>query len=243
MRISRLYIDSPLKTGIQVSLDAEQLNYVSRVLRLKAGYELIVFNGNGGEFFATISELHKKAGTIVVGKFRDIDLESPLDITLVQGISRGERMDYTLQKAVELGVNRITPVFTERTVVNLEGARLASRMHHWQGIIRSACEQCGRNIIPDLSRAVSLTEHLNIDSAEHKLMLHANTDKTFTHLDYQQGAISLLIGPEGGLSDIERNKAVNKGFQTITMGPRILRTETAGIAALASLQVLFGDIG
>lgn len=241
MRISRLYIDSPLKTGADVQLDAEQLNYVSRVLRLKAGYELTVFNGKGGEFSATVKELHKKAGVLAIGEFHDINKESPLDITLVQGISRGERMDYTLQKAVELGVTRIAPVFTERTVVNLEGERLNSRLHHWQGVIRSACEQSGRNTPPALLNAVTLDDWLNTDQAEYKMMLHAGSGKSLKDIDYKQGSISLLVGPEGGLAEHECDKALAQGFTGIRMGPRILRTETAGLAALASLQVLYGD--
>ena len=242
MRVSRLFIDTPLKTGAQVSLDADLLNYVSRVLRLKVGTELTIFNGEGGEYSATITELHKKAGTIKVGTFSDTDLESPLNITLAQGISRGERMDYTLQKAVELGVTHIVPLFTERCVVNLKGERLESRLHHWQGIVRSACEQCGRNTLPDVQSALSLNEWLKTGDAEHRLMLHAQSDKTFKNFGYQQGKISLLIGPEGGLADDERVKALSYGYQGVRMGPRILRTETAGLAALASLQSLYGDL-
>ena len=243
MRISRLYIDSPLKSGSQVNLDPEQLNYVSRVLRLKTGFELTVFNGEGGEYSATVSELHKKAGTLVIGEFRDINNESPLNITLVQGISRGERMDYTLQKAVELGVTRIVPVFAERTVVNLKDERLASRMLHWQGIIRSACEQSGRNILPVLADAMPISEWLETDQSDCKLMLHAHATNSFREAPCSQGSISLLIGPEGGLSEDEQQKAMNSGFTGVRLGPRILRTETAGIAALACLQVMHGDAG
>lgn len=243
MRISRLFIDSPLKTGTEVQLDADQLNYVSRVLRLKAGYDLTVFNGEGGEFSATVAELHKKAGILEIGEYHDTDVESPLDITLVQGISRGERMDYTLQKAVELGVSRIVPVFADRTVVNLEGERLASRMHHWEGVIRSACEQCGRNKLPEISPAMKLNDWFAVDTADYRLMLQAGSNNTLSDFGYQCGNISLLIGPEGGLADNEQEKAVQSGFTGVSMGPRILRTETAGIAALASLQVLYGDAG
>jgi 16S rRNA (uracil1498-N3)-methyltransferase len=243
MRISRLFINAPLKTGSTVSLLAEQLNYISRVLRLKPGDELTLFNGLGGEYSATIMELNKKEGLVMIGGFRSTELESPLDITLAQGISRGERMDYTLQKAVELGVTRFVPVFTERCVVNLTGDRLASRQHHWQGIISSACEQCGRNTLPELIQAMSLRDWLASDKADHRLMLHAAAGNSLRSLNLDQGRVSLLIGPEGGLAENERDDALAKGYQRIQLGPRILRTETAGIAALACLQALYGDAG
>lgn len=243
MRISRLFINTPLKTGNTVSLLADQLNYISRVLRLKTGDELTLFNGLGGEYRATIMELHKKDALVSIGEFRNIDIESPLDITLAQGISRGERMDYTLQKAVELGVTRFVPLFTERCVVNLSGDRLASRLHHWQGIVRSACEQCGRNSVPEIAEAISLRDWLEKDQAEHRLMLHAASGNSLRNLDIRQGRISLLIGPEGGLAEREREYALTMGYQGIQIGPRILRTETAGVAALAGLQALYGDAG
>ncbi|MGD8515069.1 MAG: 16S rRNA (uracil(1498)-N(3))-methyltransferase [Granulosicoccaceae bacterium] len=241
MRISRLYLDSPLATGQRVMLEDEVLNYVSRVLRLKPGMQVTVFNGQGGEYTGTITELHKRNGVIEIAEFHDVDIESPLNITLVQGISRGERMDYTLQKATELGVTRIAPVFCERTVVNLKGERLDSRLHHWRGVIRSACEQSGRNRLPELLVPCSLEVWLDNDDAEQRLLLHPGSDRGLRDT-MQAVTTSLLIGPEGGLTEAERQHAMRAGYTACRLGPRILRTETAALTALACLQLLRGDL-
>ncbi|MGD8999985.1 MAG: 16S rRNA (uracil(1498)-N(3))-methyltransferase [Granulosicoccaceae bacterium] len=241
MRISRLFIDAPLKTGQEVLLDKEQLNYVSRVLRLKPGMQVTVFNGQGGEYSGTITQLHKRSGAIEIAAFHDVDIESPLNITLVQGISRGERMDYTLQKATELGVTRIAPVFCGRTVVSLKGERLDSRLHHWRGVIRSACEQSGRNRLPQLLVPCSLEVWLANDDAEQRLLLHPGSDRSLRD-NAQAVTTSLLIGPEGGLTEAEREHAMRSGYMVCRLGPRILRTETAALAALACLQLMRGDL-
>jgi 16S rRNA (uracil1498-N3)-methyltransferase len=242
MRISRLYLDSPLATGQSVTLEDDVLNYVSRVLRLKPGMQVAVFNGQGGEYTGTITELHKRNGVIEIGEFHAVNVESALEITLVQGISRGERMDYTLQKATELGVTRIAPVFCERTVVNLKGERLESRLHHWRGVIRSACEQSGRDLLPELLMPCSLEVWLENDDAEQRLLLHPGSDKSLRDVVPAINS-SLLVGPEGGLSDTERELALRSGYTACRLGPRILRTETAAVAALAAIQLLQGDLG
>jgi len=241
MRISRLFIDAPLHSGSQVELDAEQLNYVLRVLRLKPGYELIVFNGEGGEYSAEVTELHKRAGILSINAFHDIDIESSLSITLIQGVSRGERMDLTLQKATELGVDRIQPVFSEHCTVNLDGKRLEKRHSHWQGVVRSACEQSGRNKLPQLELAVSLNDYLNSATNNLCLLLDPLAETSLKNLPVPDSNIQLLVGPEGGFSEQERQNAYKNGYQGIQLGPRVLRTETAAIAAISAIQVLWGD--
>ena len=241
MRISRLYIDTPLQTGNCITLDGETLNYVSRVLRLKPGHEVTLFNGQGGEYTAIIKELHKRGGLIEIGQFRDIDLESTLDITLVQGISRGERMDLTLQKATELGVKRIMPVFSDHCTVNLTGERLAKRHAHWQGIIRSACEQSGRNRLPELKPAIRLSDHLQQTPETLCLLLDPEANNSLKDLQDPYGHVHILIGPEGGFSSHERETAYSKGYQGAHLGPRVLRTETSAITAIGVIQLLWGD--
>lgn len=242
MRISRLYLDTPLQSGQLVTLDADRLNYVARVLRLKPGHELVVFNGEGGEYAAQLTALHKRAGSLTIGEFSAIDVETPLSVTLVQGISRGERMDYTLQKATELGVRRIVPVFTTRSVVNLSDERLENRRQHWQGVIRSACEQSGRNRLPLLDTACELSRWLKQDDSELRLLLQPGADRSLRELP-AAASVSLLIGPEGGLEEHERELAVEAGYVSCRLGPRVLRTETAAVAAIAALQLLQGDLG
>jgi len=242
MRISRLFIDTPLKTGSPVELNADQLNYVLRVLRLKPGNTVVLFNGQGGEYTGTIRELHKRNGVIDIETFSDIDNESPLNMTLVQCISRGERMDLTLQKATELGVQRIVPVFSEHCTVNLEGKRLEKRHAHWLGVIRSACEQSGRNMVPVLEPATSLDEYLQPVQDNLCLLLDPLADISLRELATPASPVHLLVGPEGGFSQHERQRAYDCGYQGVQLGPRILRTETAAITAMSAIQLLWGDL-
>ncbi len=241
MRISRLYIDAPLAEQQSITLEGERLNYIANVLRLKMGTELSIFNGQGGEYLASIADISKRSATLEVKRFSDNNIESPLSITLVQGISRGERMDFTLQKATELGVNRIIPVFSKRCTVSLKGNRLEKRLQHWQGIVRSACEQSGRNTIPDVETAQQLASFLNIENSQPKILLDPESNQGLHSISSPPASMTILIGPEGGFDHSERETAYAKGYQGIQLGPRVLRTETAAIATISAMQTLWGD--
>jgi 16S rRNA (uracil1498-N3)-methyltransferase len=243
MRLHRLHIDNEITTGASISLPAERVNYLVKVLRLKPGSELLVFNGQGGEYQATLIEAGKRSAVIKIGTFIDREAESPLDIVLLQAISKGERMDYTIQKAVELGVHRIVPVFSQRSVVQLKGERLTRKQSHWQQIAVSACEQCGRNRVPAIEIPQTLTQVLEFHNRDSPgLILDPESGRGIEQLPDQGTSISLLIGPEGGLSAEEVDLARRSGFTGIRLGPRILRTETAAVTAISILQVRWGDL-
>ncbi len=242
MRIPRLYCsDLDVNTEIMPLPDKVHRHAV-QVLRLKKGAELYLFNGKGLEYLAVLETVAKRNSTVKLIKKQNVNTESPISITLLQGISRGERMDYALQKAVELGVNHIIPVVTERCNVQLNGERSVKRLAHWQGIITSACEQSGRTILPILSNVTQLKEALENCKVKCRLVLDPLAGSGLT-AQTKQAKLALLIGPEGGLSEQEVQQAIAKGFQAVTMGPRILRTETATVAALAIVQALWGDVG
>jgi 16S rRNA (uracil1498-N3)-methyltransferase len=219
--------------------------HLTRVLRLRVGDALLVFNGEGGEYEATVSAVERRSVSIQLGKFLDRNVESPLGLVLVQGVSRSERMDYTVQKAVELGVNQIVPVNTERTVVNLKGDRLIRRQQHWQAVVNGACEQSGRNVVPEVRPIVSFQQWL--DESEPgpdsglKLVLHHRAQASLVGLPKPEGPVTVLIGPEGGLAASEIKAAELAGYLPLCLGPRVLRTETAAVAALSVLQWLWGD--
>lgn len=244
MRIPRIYLPIPLASGASVTLNANAANHVIRVLRLKPGAPLVLFNGLGGEYEAVLHNMDRNRAEVSVGNYIAFETESPLHVTLAQGVSRGERMDYTIQKAVELGVTKIVPLISERCEVRLEGERLTKRVQHWQAVAASACEQCGRNRVPPVLVPVSLSSWLAESAHGIRLVLNPLAPATLTTLskpcDY---LITLLIGPEGGLSDAEVKHAQQSGFEGIRLGPRILRTETAAVAALSALQMLWGDLG
>jgi len=240
VRIPRIYQAIPLASGQTLELDAQATVYLAKVLRLRVGDELRVFNGGGGEFAAQVSELGRRAARITLGEAVPGLPESPLELRLLQGVSRGERMDYTVQKAVELGVNRIVPVLAERTTVNLKGERRDRRRAHWQGVVHSACEQSGRNRVPAVAPVTPFAEA--IAGAEGlKLVLHHRAPSDLASLSAPAGPVTLLIGPEGGLSAGEIDAAEAAGFVPLRLGPRVLRTETAALAALAVLQWQWGD--
>jgi len=240
----RIYITSVLATDSEISIEGSAASHIGRVLRLKTGDEITLFNGEGGEYSATLTTIERQTVRALVGEFNPRECESPLPITLAQGVSRGERMDYTLQKSVELGINRIIPLTTERCGVKFDAKRAEKRRQHWQGIIISACEQCGRNRIPELLPVTSLSHWLGQQHNEAlQLVLHHRATQSLRQLAPSSEPISLLIGPEGGLSDNEIENAVQCGFQGIQFGPRVLRTETASVAALAALQTHWGDLG
>ena len=244
MRIPRIYLPTPLASGASVALSDNAANHVVRVLRLKPGAPLILFNGLGGEYEAVLLSMDRNHTEVSVGNHIARETESPLHITLAQGVSRGERMDYTIQKAVELGVTKIVPLISERCEVRLEGERLAKRVQHWQAVVVSACEQCGRNRVPPVLAPVPLSGWLAEPVHGVRLVLDPLAPATLSSLARPDDRlITLLIGPEGGLSDAEVKCAQQSGFEGIHLGPRILRTETAAVTALSALQVLWGDLG
>jgi len=242
MRIPRLYLDAPLHAGATLTLDESQSHYLNKVLRMEAGRELQVFNGDGREFRASIIKVDKRAVEIEVISGETIDRESPLETHLAIGISRGERMDWVLQKATELGATRITPLFTERTEVRLQGERLEKKMQHWRQITLSACEQCQRNVPPQLLPAQDLSSFLQTAEAGLKLVLHHRSEQSLRQISTPT-SVTLLVGPEGGLSEREIELAIqSSGYTPLTLGPRVLRTETAPVAALVAVQMLWGDL-
>lgn len=241
MRTPRIFYEAPLAEGIQLELGESGANHVARVLRLKEGAAVTLFNGSGGEYRSTITTIDKRRVVVDVEIYIDNDVESPLKVTLVQGISRGERMDYTLQKAVELGVAKIVPLVTERCMVELKGERAEKRLAHWRGIIIGACEQSGRNRIPHLEPIGKLSDWLKQPHGGSKLLLDHMADNAVQHLNPAE-EFTILIGPEGGLAPWEKALAVEHGYSGVRLGPRVLRTETAALVALTALQSHFGDL-
>lgn len=243
MRIPRVYVSQPLSPGACIALDERASVHVVRVLRLREGGHLTLFDGSGGEYPAVLSEASKKRVVAQLGDFVRGDREPPFDLTLAQGVSRGERMGFTLQKAVELGVSRIFPLWTERSQVRLDGSRLANRLRHWKEVVISACEQCGRTRIPTVEPPQHLSDpDWNAAYFGTKIMLDPGASVGLRQLGRAGGGCTLLAGPEGGLSAGEREVALRVGFAAVRLGPRILRTETAALAALAAIQALWGDL-
>jgi 16S rRNA (uracil1498-N3)-methyltransferase len=213
-----------------------------RVLRLRDGDSLTLFDGRGGEYGARISGLRKDSVQVDVLEHREAERESALNLTLAQGISRGERMDWVMQKATELGVTRIIPVITERTMVKLDERQSEKKLQHWRGIAIAACEQCGRNRVPEVAAPIAYYDVIRaIEPGATRILLSPAGTLRASELP-RSHHIAMLIGPEGGLSENEQDAAVAAGFQQVRMGPRVLRTETAAIAALTVLQHDFGDI-
>ena len=243
MRVNRIYCPGPLSENIETNLPPAGAYHVARVLRMRAGAPLVVFDGNGAEYRAEI--VHVSADTVRVKLMeRTAGLaESPLKITLVQGISRGERMDWTLQKATELGAAAIAPVLTARSVVRLDDKQAARKQEHWRGIVIAACEQCGRTHVPTVSLPTTLKSYLATTRKEGlRLVLSPSAPASLAGLASVSSKVELLIGPEGGLDDDELAAARAAGFTPVRLGPRVLRTETAGVVALSVLQALWGDL-
>ncbi len=240
MRIPRVFTHQALVTNSTLALAEPQSHYLSKVLRMQAGRELILFNGEGGEYAAEISAAHKKHVDVSVKEFFAENRQSHLQLELAIGVSRGERMDWVLQKATELGVTKITPLMTERTEVKLGGERADKKMGHWQQIIISACEQCQRNLLPELAEPQHYSDWVTQCDAELKFVLHHRDNKGLPQ-DKSTQHVALLIGPEGGLDEDEIAQALAQGFSPLTLGPRVLRTETAPVAAISLVQYLWGD--
>jgi 16S rRNA (uracil1498-N3)-methyltransferase len=243
MRLTRVYVDEPLASGAQIRLGESAAGHVVRVLRLRSGDVLTLFNGRGGEYAASIDKLHGGEVTVSVGEHRPIERESPFPLTLAQGVSRGERMDLVVQKATELGVARLVPVLTERSVVRLDTEQADRKSSHWRAIVTAACEQCGRNRLPQVALPSQLREFLRQSAGDSvRLLLSPEATRRIEDAPRSATGVTVLIGPEGGLSDAEQEDALAAGFTAVNLGPRVLRTETAAIAALALLQRAFGDL-
>lgn len=255
MRNPRIYLNQALAVNTQVQLSDDAFGHVVRVLRLGEGDAITLFNGlpkdqasagtaqqQYAQYQARLVNVGKKQAFAEIESEQMVNNESPLNIHLGQGISRGDRMDFTLQKSVELGVQTITPLFTERCGVKLTGDRLKKKQEQWQKIVISACEQSGRCLVPEVKAPVSLSDWQAQQTDALKLNLHPRAEHSIMSLPVETNQVRLLIGPEGGLSDDEINSARDAGFTDVLLGPRVLRTETAALTAITALQCRFGDL-
>lgn len=242
MRIPRFYTSQPLSVNHGLTLEIAPSHHLLKVLRAQPGDPLILFNGNGNEYHATLNGSEGKRAQLTVTGTTTPTRESGLQISLGQGVSRGERMDVVIQKAVELGANDITPLWTRRSQVRLAGQRLDKRLSHWHGILLGACEQSGRVRLPALHPACDLDDWLGAPAAGLRLVLDPEAEQVLHDIQPQQ-KVQVLLGPEGGLEKAEVDRALAAGFQPVRLGPRILRTETATLATLSALQTLWGDFG
>jgi 16S rRNA (uracil1498-N3)-methyltransferase len=240
MRITRIYTTQKLHSNALVELEPEPSHHLARVLRLGVGDALTLFDGSGGEYPGEIAAVDKKHVRVMTGALLPRECESPLDIHLGIAVSRGERMDWIVQKATELGVTSLTPLSSEHSGVKLAGARADKKILHWQQIAISACEQCGRNRPPSIYPLQVLNPWLASTVAERKFVLHHRGDSTGA--GSAPTSIALLVGPEGGLSESEIETAAQAGYTALRLGPRVLRTETAPLAAIALLQGWWGDM-
>lgn len=243
MRLTRSHVDAPLQVGDEITLPDDVAAHLLRVLRLQEGDACVLFNGDGHDYDARITAIGKREARAQVLSARRIDNESPLRITLLQGIARGEKMDWILQKATELGVARILPVSSDRSEVKLDAQRADKRLAHWRGIVVSACEQSGRAMVPDVVAPQTLAQSVASRTGR-GFILDPFAEASLASL---RGAslhdCTIAIGPEGGWSPRDREHLLAAGFEGLRLGPRVLRTETAGIAAIAALQALSGDLG
>jgi len=244
MRVTRCHVDTPLAVGQTLSLPEEAANHLVRVMRLREGDGCVLFNGDGHDYPATLVVVGKRDAQVRIDAATALDNESPLHITLLQGIARGEKMDLILQKATELGVAAIVPVNAERTEVKLDAARAGKRLAHWTSVVVSACGQSGRARVPQVAAPQSLLEAARQMPAQAlKLTLDPLGEHRLSTLQPAPGGVVIAIGPEGGWSPRDRQALAGAGFQGLQLGPRILRTETAGLAAIAAVQARLGDLG
>jgi 16S rRNA (uracil1498-N3)-methyltransferase len=241
MNLPRFYCREALAPGAHIDLPEPVARHAVRVLRLPPGAAIVLFDGRGGEYEARIQRIERERVVVELGAWRDVECESRLSVTLVQALQAGDKMDFTIQKAVELGVRAVIPVDSRRSVIRLAGERAAKRVAHWQGVAAAACEQCGRNQVPNVAPLEKLEQWLARPPHDGlRLMLLPDAEETLADLPpFQQ--VELLIGAEGGLDPQEITAARQAGFRAVRLGPRILRTETAGLAALAAMQALWGD--
>lgn len=238
--VPRFYVDEPLRAGGVLTLSEDAAHHAIRVLRLRDGDDITLFNGRGGEFAARIASIQRLRIAVDLLQHRAIEREPPLRLTLVQGVSSGERMDFTVRKAVELGVTEIHPVLAAASVARPKGERAAARHEHWQRIAIAACEQCGRNRIPKVLPLVALSDY-RAESAGLRLLLSPLSQASLSKVALEGEAFVVAAGPEAGFSAAEEAALVDGGFLPVRLGPRVLRTETAALAALAALNALRGD--
>ncbi|MHB1175725.1 MAG: 16S rRNA (uracil(1498)-N(3))-methyltransferase [Sulfuriferula sp.] len=238
----RFYLPEDLAENTLIKLPESCAHHAARVLRLAVGDTITLFNGRGGEWTASIHHIGKREVEVQVRIWHDVERETPLRVTLAQGISSGERMDYTLQKAVEMGIHAIQPVACARSVVKLSGDRASKRRAHWQNLVIAACEQSARNRVPTVSDITPLPIWLAQAAVPLKLIFAPDAQHTLHTLPRPAGAVTILAGPEGGFAAAEYSAALATGFIPIRLGPRVLRTETAALAALAAMQILWGDL-
>jgi len=242
MRTTRIYLDLALEPGTTCNLTEEAAHHVATVLRMKAGEALVLFNGRGGSYRATITRMGKRSVEVNVGAHEPDDRESPLAITLAQAVMRGQHMDYALQKAVELGVQQIVPLLCLHGNVRLGEKQKQHRHAHWRKLIINACEQCGRNRIPRLTAPMRLVEWVGTDTSEVKLILHPRDGIRLSGIQSAGKTLTLLAGPEGGFGDEEIATAQRHGYRSIVLGPRILRAESAALVAISICQARWGDV-
>ncbi|HET6554328.1 MAG TPA: 16S rRNA (uracil(1498)-N(3))-methyltransferase [Dyella sp.] len=244
MRTIRIHVDQPLSVGLELGLPAQAGEHVARVLRLTVGDPVTLFNGDGHDYPAVIRAVGKREVIVQIETGHLVSNESPLTLTLAQGVARGEKMDLIVQKATELGVARIVPLLTERSEVKLDAGRAEKRLAHWRAVVASACEQSGRACVPEICPALPLEawlRELPADGALRLALLPEGTQRASALRFTAAGGI-LVVGPEGGLGQRDTTALTEAGFAGLRLGPRILRTETAGLAALAALQALHGDV-
>ena len=240
MPLPRIHCELRLGPGAQFALAPEAAQHVAKSLRLKAGDSIVVFDGRGGEYDATIQRAEKDRVEVKVGAFRDADVEALVRVGLVQGLPEADKMDWIIQKAVELGVGWIQPLVCDRSVVRLSGERAARREAHWRRVAVAACEQSGRNRIPEVRPTLGFQSWIAAPSSITRWLLQPDAPPLAAH-SAPTAPFELLVGPEGGLSERERDLALSRGCEPVSLGPRVLRTETAPIAALAAIHALWGD--
>ena len=243
MRLTRVYVDAVLESGAQLILTGSAASHLTRVLRLRPKAALTLFNGRGGEYAASIERVQRSEVQVAIGAHEPIERESPFPLTLAQGVSRGERMDLVVQKATELGVARLVPLLTERSIVRLDEEQSDRKSSHWRAVAIAACEQCGRNRLPEVALPMQLREFLRQPAGDSvRLLLSPSATRRIEDVPRPAAGATVLIGPEGGLADEEQQLAEGAGYTAVNLGPRVLRTETAAIAALTLLQRQFGDL-
>lgn len=242
MRISRFYIDTSLSVDTEIALPLDLVHYINNVLRLKTNTPIVLFNGDGNEYPADLTMISKRRAEAIVTSQIGISTESSLYLHLAQGVSKGERMEIAIQKAVEIGVCEITPVITELCNVKLTEERWEKKFQSWHKLVIAACEQCHRNVIPKINRPLSLQTWFGQASELQKLILVPGANTYLSGLTKPQKGFKLLVGPEGGFSKQEVYTAQELGFKAVNLGPRVLRTETAAAASLAILQAQHGDM-
>jgi len=242
MTSHRFFVSVPLQSGKTIALNRQVSQHISSSLRLKEEQLITLFNGSGGEYEAIITHIEKKQVSIKVGSYSSISRESPLHVHIAMALIRSDRMDYAIQKVTEMGANQITPLITDRSEIKLNSERAAKKLLHWQGIIASSCEQCGRNQLPDIDLPVPFSKFIEQVTSAGKLILCPDASILETETAPLQ-SVTMVSGPEGGFSDGEIRFANGCGFKSTGMGPRVFRAETAPVAALSMVQYLWGDFG